>query len=173
MSAGDSDFAAALSALARAGTEFAVVGVGGINFYARDPSEAVFTLDLDVLLRPDVAVLRAALAALDRIGFSFAAGGEPFVDLDDDEALAAVVRREATLTARNTAGTQIDLMLAITGARYDDLAKDAVEFKLGDAVVRVGRLSRLLRAKEAAGRPKDREFLRAFKARSKKGRPRR
>ncbi|MGH7893398.1 MAG: hypothetical protein ACREQL_01960 [Candidatus Binatia bacterium] len=173
MSVPDSDFATALSVLARAGAEFVVVGVGGINFYARDPSEAVFTLDLDVLLRPDVAVLRAALAALDRIGFSFAAGGEPFVDLDDDDALAALVRQVATLTARNTAGAQIDLMLAVTGARYEDLTRDAVEFRLGDAVVRVGRLARLLRVKEAAGRPKDREFLRAFKARSRKGRPRR
>ena len=102
-----------------------------------------------------------------------AAGGEPFVDLDDEDALAAVVRSQATITARDAEGTQIDLMLAITGARYEDLVSDAVAFRLGDVTVRVGRLERLLRAKQAAGRAKDREFLRAFRARFRKRRPRR
>ena len=173
MSAVASGFLSALSALARAGVDFVLVGVGGINFYARDPSEAVVTLDLDALLPPDARVLRSALSALRSIGFSFAAGGEPFVDLDDEDALAAVVRSQATITARDAEGTQIDLMLAITGARYEDLVSDAVAFRLGDVTVRVGRLERLLRAKQAAGRTKDREFLRAFRARFRKRRPRR
>ena len=50
---------------------------------------------------PDARVLRRALAALPGLGFSFAAGGEPFVDLDDEEALAVVVGSQATLTARS------------------------------------------------------------------------
>src|SRR5439155_3781924 len=87
-----SGFLSALSALVPAGVDFVLVGVGGINFYARDPSEAVATVDLDALLRPDPRVLRSALSALRGLGFSFAAGGEPFVDLDDEDALAAVVR---------------------------------------------------------------------------------
>src|ERR1051325_3544980 len=41
VSAVASGFLSALSALARAGVDFVLVGVGGINFYARDPSEAV------------------------------------------------------------------------------------------------------------------------------------
>ena len=44
----------ALQTLARAGLDFLVVGVGGINFYAPTPADAVVTQDLDVLLRPDV-----------------------------------------------------------------------------------------------------------------------
>jgi len=64
-------------------------------------------------------------------------------------------------------------MLTITGARYADLTADAVAFRLGDVTVRVGRLERLLRAKEAAGRAKDREFLRAFRARLEKDRTQR
>jgi len=173
VSAAASGFLSALAALARSGVDCVVVGVGGINFYARDPSEAVATLDLDVLLRPDPRVLRAALSALGGLGFSFAAGGEPFVGLDDEAALAAVVRHQAIITARDAEGTQIDLMLAITGGRYADLVSDAVAFSLGDVTVRVGRLERLLRAKQAAGRAKDREFLRAFRARFRKRRPRR
>jgi hypothetical protein len=44
-------------------------------------------------------------------------------------------------------------------------ASDAVSFRVGDVEIRVGRLERLLRAKELAGRPKDIEFLRMFAAR--------
>src|SRR5439155_3051244 len=40
-----SGFLSALSALVPAGVDFVLVGVGGINFYARDPSEAVATVD--------------------------------------------------------------------------------------------------------------------------------
>jgi hypothetical protein len=36
-----------LSALVEGGVEFVVVGVGGINFYARSPAQAFATLDLD------------------------------------------------------------------------------------------------------------------------------
>jgi len=45
-----SGFARALSALGKAGVEFVVVGVGGINFYARTPANAFATLDVDAFL---------------------------------------------------------------------------------------------------------------------------
>jgi len=167
-----SGFLSPLSALAREGVDFVVVGVGGLNFYAEDASEAVETLDVDVLLRPEPATVRAALAVLHGLGFTFSAAGEPFVDLDADEAHAALVRQQATLTAQDVHGTRVDLMLAMAGTRFDELASDAVEFRLGDVPVRVGRLERLLSAKEAAGRPKDREFLRMFRARFERKRPR-
>jgi hypothetical protein len=56
-------------------------------------------------------------------------------------------------------------MLSGQGLRFDDLAADAVSFRLGEVEVRVGRLEKLLRAKELAGRPKDAEFLRLYAAR--------
>jgi hypothetical protein len=60
-----SGFLSALSALVRAGVDFVLVGVGGINFYARDPSEAVVTLGRNdpcpCGLVPDLAALRARL----------------------------------------------------------------------------------------------------------------
>ena len=65
VSAVASGFLSALSALARAGVDFVLVGVGGINFYARDPSEAVVTLDRNdpcpCGLVPNPAALRARL----------------------------------------------------------------------------------------------------------------
>ena len=155
----------ALIALSRARVPFFVVGVTGINFYALDASQVVRTEDVDVLLAPRIEALRTALAALSSAGFSFRAGGEPFVDLDDRAVLGNVLARGATITAEDDAGARIDLMLSGQGLRFDDLAADAVSFRLGEVEVRVGRLEKLLRAKELAGRPKDAEFLRLYAAR--------
>jgi predicted nucleotidyltransferase len=169
VSAAASPLLEALATLARAGVEFIVVGVSGINFYARDASDAVVTADVDVFVSPRVEALRSALGALRRAGFGFWAGGEPFLDFDDTEILANLIRAGANVTAENEAGARIDLMLSGAGFRYDDLAADAVTFRLGEVEVRVGRLEKLLRSKELAGRPKDVAFLRLFATRLREG----
>ena len=61
MSETASGLARALAALGEAGVEFVVVGVGGINFYARTPADAFATLDVDALLAPAVENLELAL----------------------------------------------------------------------------------------------------------------
>lgn len=142
-----------------------VVGVGGINFYARDASEVTATEDLDVVLEPRVDALRAALAVLDGLGFEFSAGSEPFLDVRDDAILGNVVRAGACIRARNASGAALDLMLSGLGLSWTDLNRDAVSFRIGDVQLRVGKLERLLRAKDLAGRPKDIAFLRLFAAR--------
>lgn len=76
----DAGFLDALVALARGGVECVLVGVGGIDFYARDPSHSVETQDLDVFLAPRPGNLREALRALHEAGLAFEAGGEPSVD---------------------------------------------------------------------------------------------
>ena len=159
----DRGFLAALVALARARVEFILVGVGGINFYAADASQSVETRDLDALLKPRVEVLRAALAALAGASFTFRASREPFLDIADEAVLRTLLARGATVTALDETGAQLDLMTS--GLDFDDLAADAVTFRLGETEVRVGRLEKLLRAKERAGRPKDVEFLRLYAAR--------
>lgn len=160
-----SGFARALAALTDAGVDYVVVGVGGINFYARTPAEAYATLDLDALLAPTVENLREALRVLDTLGYRLEAGGEPFLDTDDEAMLGGVVRQGATLNAIHDSDGEIDLMLSIAGFAYADLAGDASTFRVADADVRVGRLEKLLEAKRASGRPKDLEFLRAFESR--------
>jgi hypothetical protein len=158
-------FASALVALVEAGVEFVVVGVGGVNFYARDASQVVVTADLDLLLPRRADALRPALAALAAAGFSFEAGGEPFLDVEDEAVLANVARAGDSLVARSEEGAHVDLMLSMTGFAFGDLAVDAVPFRVGDLDVRVGRLEKLLRSKELSGRPKDVEFLRMYAAR--------
>ncbi len=165
MSPVPSGFLRGISALAQSGVEFVVVGVGGINFYVRDPSHAFSTLDLDVLLPPDATNLQEALRTLSEQGFRFEAGGEPFLERNDTTILGNVVRAAATLTARDAEGAQLDLMLSIRGFSFAELAADARTFSVGEVPVRVGLLEKLLRSKELSGRPKDREFLRQFEAR--------
>ena len=101
------------------------------------------------------------------MGYEFEAGGEPLVDLDDDEVLSGVIRNGATLSARHEAEGQINLLLSISGFSFSQLAGDATVFRVAGVEVCVGGLEKLLRSKAASGRPKDLEFLRAFEARAR------
>jgi len=159
-----SAFEIGLAALATAGVDFVLVGVGGINFYARDPAHSFATLDVDVLLAPRVANLQLALRTLSERGFRFESGGEPFLDIDDDSALAIIIERAATLCAQHPSSAQLDLMVAITGFSFAELAADAIRFDVSGSEVPVGRLGKLLRSKQLAGRPKDLAFLQSFEA---------
>ncbi len=161
-----SGFARALAALGEAGVDFVVVGVGGINFYARTPSDALATLDVDALLAPSAENLFRALSVLSALGYEFEAGGEPFIDLDDRHVLRRVLENGASLSAIHRDAGEIDLLTSISGFEYADLAADAATFEVAGASIQVGRLEKLLRSKEASGRPKDIEFLKAFRSRS-------
>lgn len=169
MSQPASGFVRALSALRQAGVDLVVVGVGGINFYARTPAQVFATLDLDTLLPPVVGNLSLAVRALSTLGYVFGAGGEPFVDVEVADVLARVVANGGCLTAIHPEEGQIDLMTSLAGFTYEDLEGDATTFRVAGVEVRVGRLEKLLRSKERSGRPKDLEFLRAFEARAEEG----
>ena len=162
--------ALAFEALRQARVDFVIVGMSGINAFAADPGDTFVTRDVDCLLRPDVSNLRRALDALRAVGFSFEADVEPFVDVEDDTVLSGVLRHGATIQAIHADAMPLDLMLSMAGYSFSEIALDAVAFQIGGVEVRVGRLQKLLRAKEAAGRPKDLEFLRLFAARFR-GRP--
>jgi hypothetical protein len=161
-----SGFARGVAALTSAGVEFILVGVGGINFYARDGAHAFATLDLDLLLAPEPGNLRRALEALSAGGFSFETGGEPFLDRNDETILARIVAVGGRITALHEDGAQLDLMLSVQGFSYSELAVDARTFTVAGSQVRVGRLDKLLRSKQLSDRPKDREFLRHFESRA-------
>jgi len=159
-----SGFSQALGALREADVDFVVVGVGGINFYARTPAGAFATLDLDTLLAPAADNLRRALEALSALGYAFEGGGEPFVDVADADALERVVASGASLSALHPELGQIDLMTSIAGFAYGELSRDAQAFTVEGREVRVARLEKLLASKRASGRPKDLAFLRQYEA---------
>jgi hypothetical protein len=160
-----SGFARGVAALARAGVQFVIVGMGGINFYARNGAHAFATLDLDLLLAPESDNLRCALQALAAGGFSTEAGAEASLDWNDETSLANIVALGGGVTAIHEDGAQLDLMLPVRGFSYSDLAADARTFSVAGSRVRVGLLEKLLRSKELSDRPKDRKFLRHFESR--------
>ena len=141
-----------------------VVGVGGINFYARTPAQAFATLDLDALLAPTVSNLRRAFQVLSDLGYAFEAGGKPFVDLDDELALRRIIENGASVSALHVDAGQIDLMTSISGFDFATLSEDAATFDVSGARIRVGRLEKLLESKATSGRAKDQAFLRAFES---------
>lgn len=151
-------------ALSEAGVDFIIVGMFGINFHARSSAEKYVTEDLDVLLEPSVSTLRRALAALSGAGFEFETGGEPFVDVADEEVLAAVLRAGATLRASFGGTLVVDLMLSMAGFSHEQVAKDAKRFRALGREIRVGSLEKLLESKRRSGRPKDLKFLEYYEA---------
>jgi hypothetical protein len=110
--------------------------------------------------------LERALRVLDGLGYAFEAGGEPFVDLTDEVVLTRVVENGTILAAIHPDDGELDLLTSIPGFDYSELSTDATEFEVAGSRVRVGQLEKLLKSKQVSGRPKDREFLRAFRARS-------
>lgn len=154
----------ALLTLAQRGIDAIVVGMTGVNFYAKDPSEAFNTLDIDFLVRPDVAPLKKVLRELKAAGFTFETGGEPFVDGNDDLVLRNVIANAATLRCVFEGEVTADLMLAMAGFSYDQIAADAVAFSVKGVEIRVGRLDKLIESKRLAGRAKDVAFLERYDA---------
>lgn len=143
-----------------------IVGVGGINFYARTPADAFATLALDALLAPSIENLKSAFSVLSGLGYEFEAGDESFIDLDDRLVLRRVLENGATLSAIHRDHGEIDLLTSISGSDYQSLFLDSATFEVAGMPVNVARLEKLLRSKEASGRPKDIAFLNAFQARA-------
>ena len=160
----DNPYLDTLQALVRRQIPFILVGVGAINFYAKTPASIVATQALDILVPDDPPSLRDALAELAASGFELSVAGEPFLDVADDVVLAAVLRAGAASHAQSASGAELDVTARIAGYSFQELASDAVGFRVGDVEVRVGRLGKLLRSKELADRPKDRAFLQLYRA---------
>lgn len=152
----------ACAALRRAGVRYVIVGVFGINFYARDAGSVFTTADCDLLLPADAATLRKALVALRRRGFRFEAGGEPLPEADP-VVLKGIVRARANVIARK-GGERMDLALGIAGCGFNALWRKRRRFKAEGVTLNVGPLADLVASKEKAGRPKDRVFLETYRA---------
>lgn len=144
----------------RFGVRYVVIGMSGINYYANRPDEAFGTLDYDLFLEPTVRNVTKAVRRLQALGFTVGTADGPF----DPTRLSAVVREERTLVATTPDGLLVELLLAVSGYPFSELARDAVTFTVRGTPIKVGRLHKLLSSKKLAGRPKDRQFLRRYEA---------
>lgn len=154
-----------MRAFNRAGVRCVVVGMSGINYYAKSPAQTFGTLDYDIFIEPTVGNVEKALAVVRKLGFAVGPqpkaagkGGKP-----SGEWLKALVRDRRTLTATTPEGLMVELLLQVSGYPFSEMARDALTVTVGGVPVRVGRLSKLLGSKRIAGRPKDRSFLRRYR----------
>lgn len=142
----------------RRGIAYVVVGMAGINYYARDASEMFSTLDYDIFLQPTLGNVGKAFRCLEELGFTLATRKGTFKGDD----LKQMVRERMTLVATTQEGIMVELLLRVSGYPFSELAKDAATFTVEGVPVHVGRLRKLLRSKRLANRPKDRQFLRRY-----------
>jgi len=151
-------YQAVIRAFNRVGIRYVVVGMAGINYYARAPSEAFATMDYDLFLEPTLSNVQKALGQLERLGFLI---GTTQGALQSRE-LQAIVRDQRTLVATTPDGLMVELLLVVSGFTFAEFAKDAATVIVRDTPIKVGRLTKLLKSKQIANRPKDRAFLRRY-----------
>ena len=144
----------------RHGVRYVVVGMAGINYYARSPAQAFATMDYDLFVEPTLANVEQAVACLKRLDFMVATTDGP-LRVED---IRKVVRARRTIVATTPDGLMIELLLAISGYTFADVARDAVTFTVRGVPVKVGRLIKLLQSKKSAGRAKDRQFLQRYQS---------
>lgn len=144
----------------RVGVRYIVVGMSGINYYAESPAQTFATLDYDIFIEPTLRNVEQALRCMTRLGFSIGTS-TGFLKAGD---IRVVVRERKTLVATTPDGLMVELLLRISGYAFSDLARDAATFTVRGVPVKVGRLTKLLASKKAAGRPKDRQFLHRYQA---------
>jgi hypothetical protein len=152
-------FTALVEALGAAGVRFVVIGVWGINHYARSGGTIFHTEDRDLFLPLDAISLRRAWDVCAAHGYELWAGREP-LDVPRDELLAKrIVELRALTTAIGPGGVHIDLSLVMTGLTFEEVWARRRTFCVDGVEIPVARLTDIVTSKAAAGREKDRLFL--------------
>ena len=142
----------------RSGVLYLIVGMSGINYYARNPAETFGTLDYDIFLEPSLKNVEQAIRCLKAMRFTLGTAQGALRQED----VKQIVRERRTIVATTSEGLMVELLLKISGYPFSELARDALTLSLRGTPVKVGRLSKLLRSKKLAGRPKDRRFLERY-----------
>lgn len=141
---------------------YIVIGVSGINYYAKDAHNLIMTADYDIFLKPEVENVTKAIKILKEKGFTIV-NKEKTIRRISKKEIEKIVRKKLNLTCENFYGNMIDLCLEVSGFSFEELDKRSKSFKAGRISIRVGQLRDLLKTKEIATRPKDRLFLEKYK----------
>ena len=152
-------FHALLDQLERRGVRYVLIGVGGANHYATDPSAYFKTYDRDLFVPPDPANLVEAWAACEALGLPLTCSGEP-LDMPRDLWLAErVVQNRALTRAVLEPDLSVDFTLVMAGFDFEAVWRERRMFSLEGVGVQVARLTHIVTSKALAGRPKDQLFL--------------
>ena len=147
----DSDLDDILDRLHQARVDFIIVGGVAANLHG----SARITVDLDVMYRHDDANIARLVKALAPLA-PYLRGAPPGLPFKFDK---PTVKAGLNFTLTTSAGP-LDLLGEMTGVgRYEDAVQHASPMKITKQVSLVIDLDWLIRAKRAAGKPKDLEVL--------------
>lgn len=151
-------FARLVKRLRDARARFVVIGVAGVNYYARAAGQIFTTLDRDLFLPPESANLLRCWRACLSEGLALWAGEEPLGSPLDRPLADQVVSHRAMVRAVGQ-DLQVDLTLVMAGFEFDPVWRARRLFRLEDVRIPVASLEQIVKSKAAADRPKDRLFL--------------
>jgi hypothetical protein len=136
-----------------------MMGVWGINYYARSGGTVFTTVDRDLFLPPDVSNLVRAWEVCESAGLELWAGRDP-LDIPRDELIARrIVEFRALTIATGPDGLHVDLSMVMADFKFDDVWARRRTFRVDGVAIPVARLSDIIESKARAGRDKDRLFL--------------
>ncbi|MGH7822808.1 MAG: hypothetical protein ACREQ9_23870 [Candidatus Binatia bacterium] len=148
-----------VDSLTRAGVRFVVIGLSGINLYARSAATLFTTQDRDLFLPPDPEDALAAWRACEALGLELFCGPEP-LDVPRDRLVAErVIENRALVRATDGAELHIDLTLVMAGFDFATVWGERRIFRVDDVEIPVARLAHIVESKRRAGRDKDRLFF--------------
>lgn len=136
-----------------------VIGVWGVNYYAREGATLFSTKDRDLFLPSDAMNLRRAWQACADAGFTLWCGNEPLDSVRDDRLARAIIEHRALTTAQDETGVQVDLTLVMAGFDFESVWSRRRTFVVDGVPMPVASLTDIVTSKSIAGRPKDRLFL--------------
>jgi hypothetical protein len=157
-----------LRALSRAGVEYLVIGVSGINYFAKDARTLLSTADYDLFLRPTAENVARAWRAFQKNGYTVVIRqGDHTVALRKLSARTRdrLLKARKTLVAIGPYQLVAEGLLAVSGFTFEQMQRHAVWMKDRELKFRfqVGSLRDLLESKRVADRAKDRLFLARYK----------
>lgn len=142
----------------QSGVKYVVVGMSGINYYASEAKETFVTQDFDIFIKPTIGNVKKALAVFKKLDYSLAVNEDELTE----SLIKKVVAKKNTISATDPYGVMFELILAVSGYRFDQMESGATVFIVEKVPVKVAKLRKLLRSKKIAGREKDKFFLKRY-----------
>lgn len=152
-----------LAALAKQKVDYLLIGMMGLNHYAQKQGEVFHTEDVDVLIAPRAEDLRRACDSLVRSGYELESNGEPLGEVDSFLA-GRIIEHRAVITGRHEHGLGVDIVLEARPYTFAQWRRSAQSFRVDETTVICASREMILRAKAEAGRPKDKAFLKLYRA---------
>lgn len=157
-----------LRELNRAGVEYIVIGVSGINYFAKDARQILSTADYDLFLKPTPENVARAWKAFRKRDYAVAvrAGNRTRILRRVKPAAGRrLVEGRRTLVALGPYQLIVEGLLEVSGFTFDEMKRRAIWMKDRELRFRflVGHLEDLLESKRQANRDKDRLFLARYR----------